>query len=589
MKKIFLSLNLIFLLSISGAQTQYTWLEQTSGTGNDLYELHFLNNFEGYAAGEYGVILKTLNAGADWTSISSPTIFSIVGMHFDDVNNGYILDTLSNVYKTTDGGISWTKIYGNILAPSHSMEKNGNRLFIGRVGDILYTDDSGTNWDSTTVPVTGNINNFSFESSTVGYLCGELGQIAKTLDGGLTWTFLSTGVTSYDINDLFVKTTGEVIAVGDFGIILVSTDGGINWTPITAPASGTLERIDFADNLNGLIVGHDNIVLETTNGGLLNWTLTPTSVATANFYDVHVGNDIIAFICGSDGKIFRSPGSTEDITPLFYTGPDTICLGQPFDFSFYFKNIGQGPSFNAEFQILANGNSLYGNLVTWLGTLNSGDSVDYIIPNTVLNTAGTVSITIFSTEPYFQGNNSLFFSIEVVAPKPYEVSQDQYFCSGDTLEIYASGGETYYWGTSFTNPTDSLQEVTPTTSTSYEVEIQQEFCHLYEIVMVFLDSTCIEDEEPIDTLVPITANFAFSPNSDGVNDILVLNFLGNESNVVSIFNRWGDKLVELENYNNVDVFWDGTYRGVPLPAGTYFIVVERENKEPIKNWVQLVK
>lgn len=65
---------------------------------------------------------------------------------------------------------------------------------------------------------------------------------------------------------------------------------------------------------------------------------------------------------------------------------------------------------------------------------------------------------------------------------------------------------------------------------------------------------------------------AFSPNSDGVNDIYRAKT--NYQNIVefeaTIFDRWG---VKIFSWTNIDEGWDGTYNGKNCPEGTYYVVV----------------
>ncbi len=63
-----------------------------------------------------------------------------------------------------------------------------------------------------------------------------------------------------------------------------------------------------------------------------------------------------------------------------------------------------------------------------------------------------------------------------------------------------------------------------------------------------------------------------SPNGDGINDewfIPCLSRLG--STVIYIYNRWGQKLLSLNNYDNN---WNGEVDGKALPPGTYFYLLK---------------
>jgi len=60
---------------------------------------------------------------------------------------------------------------------------------------------------------------------------------------------------------------------------------------------------------------------------------------------------------------------------------------------------------------------------------------------------------------------------------------------------------------------------------------------------------------------------AFTPNGDGLNDrFRTDNKCENLEQTIQIFNRWGILIFENESNND---FWDGTYKGEPLNAGTY--------------------
>ncbi|WMJ71929.1 PKD domain-containing protein [Cytophagaceae bacterium ABcell3] len=59
---------------------------------------------------------------------------------------------------------------------------------------------------------------------------------------------------------------------------------------------------------------------------------------------------------------------------------------------------------------------------------------------------------------------------------------------------------------------------------------------------------------------------AFSPDGDGINDLFTVHsaFIGDYQ--MLIFNRWGEIIFESRDVNE---FWDGNYRGEPMPVGVY--------------------
>ena len=65
----------------------------------------------------------------------------------------------------------------------------------------------------------------------------------------------------------------------------------------------------------------------------------------------------------------------------------------------------------------------------------------------------------------------------------------------------------------------------------------------------------------------------FSPNSDGINDLLFVRGSNINELEFSVFNRWGE---EIFSTNDINTGWDGAYRGNPCESGVYvyYIIVK---------------
>jgi gliding motility-associated-like protein len=85
---------------------------------------------------------------------------------------------------------------------------------------------------------------------------------------------------------------------------------------------------------------------------------------------------------------------------------------------------------------------------------------------------------------------------------------------------------------------------------------------------------CFAEDNMTLTVVPycIKPMNAFTPNGDGINELwLITNGNCLKSARAQVFNRYGAKVFESSDYKNT---WDGTYKGDPLPDGTYYYIID---------------
>jgi len=134
---------------------------------------------------------------------------------------------------------------------------------------------------------------------------------------------------------------------------------------------------------------------------------------------------------------------------------------------------------------------------------------------------------------------------------------------------------------------DNLGEVIVTTESNSDIKITQGFEQPAYNFKITREYNCGE-------LIDETAN-AFVPNSaDKYSNKWIIDLFfyeQNSINTVTIFNRWGDVIKTIENYDNMSAYWDGTNTNdQPMPSGTYFFTIEVPSEQiRCSNWVQIVK
>lgn len=77
---------------------------------------------------------------------------------------------------------------------------------------------------------------------------------------------------------------------------------------------------------------------------------------------------------------------------------------------------------------------------------------------------------------------------------------------------------------------------------------------------------------------PVVPN-AFSPNGDGINDTWKIRYLESYPDAsIDVYNRAGQIVFRSIGYGTE---WDGSYKGQPLPVGTYYYVINPRNSRPL--------
>ncbi|NCU04141.1 MAG: PKD domain-containing protein [Chitinophagaceae bacterium] len=80
----------------------------------------------------------------------------------------------------------------------------------------------------------------------------------------------------------------------------------------------------------------------------------------------------------------------------------------------------------------------------------------------------------------------------------------------------------------------------------------------------------------------------FTPNGDGINDFWEIKFLGDYPGaVIEVYNTAGSVVYRSVGYTTP---WDGKYKGQPLPAGTYYYVLDPKNgRKRITGYVTILR
>jgi photosystem II stability/assembly factor-like uncharacterized protein len=317
----FLSLLFIAILLFQiSLLAQSGWVQQTSGTTENLNSVFFINENVGWAAGENGIIINTTDGGANWNPQNSNTTDDLYSVKFIDEDNGWIIKghwsfPAPGMLRTSTGGQSWNTI--STPGPSYFLTTDIGWSWLGQ-GIVLKTTDGGISWDTISTGLPQYIlDRFYFSNENIGFmnLAGGVMQVFnkfyRTTDGGYNWNNLGWNTDEVWVEYCFVgdslgwasKFSGEILKTEDAGenwfgqyyggnlkevffinhykgwvlrwdsystvdSILYTTDGGENWITQSVESS-VLKSIYFIDEYNGWIVGDSGVVFHTTTGGVV--------------------------------------------------------------------------------------------------------------------------------------------------------------------------------------------------------------------------------------------------------------------------------------------------------------------------------
>jgi photosystem II stability/assembly factor-like uncharacterized protein len=227
----------------------------------------------------------------------------------------YLDQTSGTKQKVVAAKLKLTKDLYGVAFPSRD-----KGWIVGEDGLIAHTVDQGGTWKIQKSGVTTNLVAVNFSNPQKGFAVGASGTLLMTVNGGDTWGKKQI-TTEVFLNDICFPTTGNGFIVGESGTVLSTKDGGETWLqdkslfedrpPWLIPE---LKCIYFSSPRNGWIVGEFGAVLKTVDGGM-SWNIvdlgTEDTLFGISFFDQSSG-----YIVGVNGLILatKDGGKTWDKT-----------------------------------------------------------------------------------------------------------------------------------------------------------------------------------------------------------------------------------------------------------------------------------
>ncbi len=346
MKK-FYYVSIFILLTLFKINAQ--WITQKN-IKQLLVAIDFVDEHVGFVSTNQNSILKTIDGGNTWITVSTPISFS--GLQFFDHNFGYAIGNFS-IYKTNDGGLTWGKIPVNssFFNPINLFFLNKSAGWVQCGQAIFYTSDGGQSWEDKFHD--DWVFQSFFVNEKVGWFLGTAG-IYETIDGGKSWQIKNWSERCYEI---FFKNE-NVGWANLYNSLGKTSDGGKTWTILYNNHDEILaiNKFLFIDDYLGFGLFRENFnsIYQNfwrTNDGGINWTKLNVfnsperkSSFNINAYNVvdknHIWmigtanagtNEYLGQICKYD--------STKTLTVIKSNGGDTLYANYQYEISWSQSNL----------------------------------------------------------------------------------------------------------------------------------------------------------------------------------------------------------------------------------------------------------
>ncbi|MFK5857520.1 MAG: T9SS type A sorting domain-containing protein, partial [Bacteroidota bacterium] len=301
------------------------------------------DSITGWAVGDFGVVIKTLDGGESWTLQNSTTENNIVDVFFINHDLGWAssINYTNPPYgtlllKTINGGVDWvseTYLDENIFI---------NCIFfldtlVGWMGGsphaIVGTTDGGINWQQAAVDTSTlaffPVLSIKFYDDQYGYASGGLFDIAgvtwRTNNGGELWYAIDVmDAPADEVHVLHLFDSINVMGAGGdpdfgYGVGLIRThNGGVNWDYEELIIQGNAVDIDFVNEAEVWApLGPLRTFIYSIDTGTI-WTQIPTPESSA-IYDVMFPDSLHGYAVGNDGVMLRFiPKTPVGIVPATY-------------------------------------------------------------------------------------------------------------------------------------------------------------------------------------------------------------------------------------------------------------------------------
>ncbi len=159
-----------------------TWVQGTATSAPTMHSIAYLDSKDqAFLCGNNGKLLKTTNAGANWSTVASGTSNNLYSIYFVSPLIGYVAGAGGTILKTADGGANWNpQTSGTVQDLSDIRFYNElHGIASGNNGTVIMTNNGGDTWTQKSLPTNNNLNEAVIINETTAFIVGTNTTILK--------------------------------------------------------------------------------------------------------------------------------------------------------------------------------------------------------------------------------------------------------------------------------------------------------------------------------------------------------------------------------------------------------------------------
>lgn len=242
-----------------------SWTQRAVPVSSDLLAVQFATPLEGWAVGHDGVVLHSADGGVSWIKQldgrHSATLLiahfkqlansgdengkrllkemqlnydngpeqALLDVWFEDAQNGFVCGSFGTLLATRDGGKTWQswveRVDSSELLHLNALRGIGGALYMASEKGIVFRlDRKQMRFLASPTGYSGSFFSLAGQDNTI-IAAGLRGSAYRSLDGGVSWDKLDTGLMSA-VTALDSPAKGRFLLTSQGGDLLLSTDNG---------------------------------------------------------------------------------------------------------------------------------------------------------------------------------------------------------------------------------------------------------------------------------------------------------------------------------------------------------------------------